>query len=151
MPLWSRLRGAAPGATWLPITGVDLGAGERANWRCCITSAAGPAVITLRVHAAARGADVPSLTAIIPSARGFFERELSEMFGVGSTGLRTRERLFLPDDWPDGVYPLRKDFEPGRAGLSGRGATWLDQRTARDTFIVPDRAAAPGAERAGHF
>jgi Ni,Fe-hydrogenase III component G len=28
--------------------------------------------------------------------------------------------LYLPDDWPAGVYPLRKDFDP--AVLIGSGA-----------------------------
>ena len=40
-----------------------------------------------------------------------FERELSEMFGVTVVGIPNPERLYLPDDWPEGVYPLRKDFE----------------------------------------
>ena len=26
-------------------------------------------------------------------------------------GALPRGRLFLPDDWPDGVYPLRKEFQ----------------------------------------
>jgi len=54
---------------------------------------------------------VPSLSEIIPSAEAF-ERELREMFGVEISGLKTPERLYLPDDWPEGVYPLRKDFDP---------------------------------------
>ena len=53
---------------------------------------------------------VPSVCAIIPSA-SFFERELIEMFGITVDGTPNRDRLFLPDDWPQGVYPLRKDFK----------------------------------------
>jgi Ni,Fe-hydrogenase III component G len=26
--------------------------------------------------------------------------------------LHTPDRLYLPDDWPDGVYPMLKDFDP---------------------------------------
>jgi Ni,Fe-hydrogenase III component G len=90
------------------ITGLDLGTevGEiEALYQFC----AGPAVVTLRVrlpHAAAR---VPTVCEVIPSA-SFFERELSEMFGVTVTGTSYPNHLYLPDDWPEGVYPLRKDF-----------------------------------------
>jgi Ni,Fe-hydrogenase III component G len=48
---------------------------------------------------------------VIPGAESF-ERELHEMFGIEITGLHTPDRLYLPDDWPDGVYPMRKDFDP---------------------------------------
>jgi Ni,Fe-hydrogenase III component G len=34
------------------------------------------------------------------------------MFGITVTGLRNPERLYLPEDWPVEVYPLRKDFDP---------------------------------------
>jgi len=37
---------------------------------------------------------------------------MMEMLGVTFTGLRNQNRLYLPDDWPEGIYPLRKDFDP---------------------------------------
>jgi Ni,Fe-hydrogenase III component G len=57
---------------------------------------------------------VPTLSAIIPVAEGF-ERELQEMFGITVSGLTCLEHLYLPDEWPDAVYPLRKDFDPALA------------------------------------
>ena len=33
-----------------------------------------------------------------------------EMFGVTVVDTPNPDRLFLPDEWPAGVYPLRKDF-----------------------------------------
>lgn len=92
------------------ISGVDLGveAGEiEVIYHFCV----GPAVIQLRVRTPRDNAAVPTLSEIIPSAEPF-ERELSEMLGVRVVGLRTPEHLYLPDDWPQGVYPLRKDFDP---------------------------------------
>jgi len=71
----------------------------------------GAAVVTLRAHTPRQEARVPSICGVIPSA-GFFEQELSEMLGVVVAGMSDSRRLFLPDDWPDGVYPLRKDFVP---------------------------------------
>ena len=92
------------------ITGIDLGpaAGEmEVLYHFC----PGDAVITLRVRVPRDNPVVPSLSEIIPSAE-VFERELHEMFGIEITGLRITEHLYLPEDWPAGVYPLRKDFDP---------------------------------------
>lgn len=92
------------------IVGLDLGpdANEmEALYYFCPEGA----VITLRVRLPRQGATLPSLCDIIPSAE-VFERELREMFGIEITGLHTTEHLYLPDDWPDGVYPLRRDFDP---------------------------------------
>jgi Ni,Fe-hydrogenase III component G len=33
------------------------------------------------------------------------------MFGVILEGMPMRDKLLLPDDWPDWVYPLRKSFK----------------------------------------
>lgn len=90
------------------ITGLDLGAaaGEiEVLYHFC----AGPVVVTLRVRTPRDAASVPSVCGLIPSA-SLFERELSEMFGVTVMGAPDAHRLLLPDDWPEGVHPLRKDF-----------------------------------------
>ncbi len=70
----------------------------------------GDATIALRVRIPHGNAVIPSLCEIVPGAESF-ERELREMFGIEITGLVTPDRLYLPDDWPDGVYPMRKDFD----------------------------------------
>jgi Ni,Fe-hydrogenase III component G len=70
----------------------------------------GAAVLTLRVMIDRESAVIPTVCCLIPSA-SFFERELGEMFGITIEGTPNTERLFLPDEWPVGVYPLRKDFQ----------------------------------------
>ena len=92
------------------ITGLDPGAQAQeleVLYHFCTASA----VITLRVQLPKASPSVPSLCQIIPSAEAY-ERELSEMFGIEVSGLRNPEPLYLPDDWEEGLYPLRKDFEP---------------------------------------
>ena len=71
----------------------------------------GPAMIVLRALIVREAASVPSVCDIIPSAT-FFERELSEMFGITIQNSTDPSHLFLPENWGDGVYPLRKDFVP---------------------------------------
>jgi membrane-bound hydrogenase subunit beta len=51
---------------------------------------------------------VPSLTPMIPGA-STNEREIREMLGVEFRGLKDKRHLFLPEDWPEGKYPWRKD------------------------------------------
>lgn len=91
------------------ITGLDPGK-DSEELEILYHFCAGIVVITLRVRVPKIAPGVPSLSQIIPSAEAF-ERELSEMFGVAVVGLRNQERLYLSDDWPDGVYPLRKDVD----------------------------------------
>jgi Ni,Fe-hydrogenase III component G len=92
------------------ITGIDLGP-EVGEMDVLYQFCPGDVVITLRVRVPRQDAMLPSLCEIIPSAE-VFERELQEMFGIQMLGLHNTEHLYLPDDWPDGVYPMRKDFDP---------------------------------------
>lgn len=76
---------------------------------------AGAAVLTVRVQTAEMAPSVPSLCAWIPGAL-CLERELHEMFGVTVEEIPDDSRLYLPDDWPEGVYPLRKGVCEGAPG-----------------------------------
>ncbi len=93
------------------IVGLDLGP-EANEIEVLYHFCPGNAVIALRVRVPRQGAVLPSLSEVIPSAE-VFERELMEMFGIEITGLRNKQHLYLPDDWPVNTYPLRKDFDPG--------------------------------------
>jgi NADH:ubiquinone oxidoreductase subunit C len=92
------------------IVGLDLGL-EVNEMEVIYHFCPADVVIGLRVRIPRQGGAVPSLSEVIPSAE-VFERELHEMFGIEITGLHNTERLYLPEDWPAGVYPLRKDFDP---------------------------------------
>ena len=98
------------------ITGLDHGP-EDGGLELLYHFFAGEAVITLRVNVPYENPTVPSLDEIIPAAEPY-ERELSEMFGVTITGLRNPARLYLPEDWPDQVFPMRKNFDPARLKMN---------------------------------
>lgn len=51
---------------------------------------------------------VPSITDILNGAV-LYEREVNDLFGVFPTGHPNPARLILDYDWPEGLYPLRKD------------------------------------------
>ncbi len=52
---------------------------------------------------------IESITDIIPGAN-WAEREFRDAIGVHPEGHPDPRRLLLADDWPEGVYPLRRDF-----------------------------------------
>ncbi len=89
------------------ITGLDLGV-EASQIEVLYHFCDGAAVLTLRVPTPRAAASVPSVCPVIPSA-SIFERDLVEMMGIQVIGTPDAGRLFLADDWPDDVYPLRKD------------------------------------------
>jgi formate hydrogenlyase subunit 5 len=52
--------------------------------------------------------EFPSVTPRVPAAV-WGEREVRDMYGLHPVGLPDERRLVLPDDWPEDLYPLRKD------------------------------------------
>jgi Ni,Fe-hydrogenase III large subunit/Ni,Fe-hydrogenase III component G len=53
---------------------------------------------------------VDSITPVVPGA-DWAEREFQDAVGVHPEGHPDPRRLLLPDDWPEGVHPLRRDFQ----------------------------------------
>jgi len=68
----------------------------------------------LTVRAMIKEKDVPSVDTITSYTRSawWIEREIHELFGVGFNGNNDLRPLLLPDEWPKGVYPMRKNFTP---------------------------------------
>ena len=54
---------------------------------------------------------IETITPLLPGAI-LYEREIQDMLGVKVKGHPDPRRLILPEDWEDGVYPLRKDYKP---------------------------------------
>ena len=52
---------------------------------------------------------IDTITAVTKSA-WWIEREMHELFGIHFDGNADLRPLLLPDDWPAGVFPLRKNF-----------------------------------------
>jgi Ni,Fe-hydrogenase III large subunit/Ni,Fe-hydrogenase III component G len=67
--------------------------------------------MTIECHIPADSPAFPSVTPLVPAAH-WYEREARDMFGLEPEGHPDLRRLVMHDDWPAGVYPLRKDFDP---------------------------------------
>lgn len=67
-------------------------------------------LISLRVKLDRKKPVIDSLTTEF-KAVNWIEREMSELLGIEFKGHPDMKRLLLPDEWPEGVYPLRTDYE----------------------------------------
>ncbi len=133
------------------ITGLDAGpeAGfMEAMYHFCNRAA----VASLRVRLPRDGQpEIATIADQIPVA-SFYERELSEMLGVHVIGTPDPSHLFLPDDWPDGVFPNRKDFNLEQAAPVQREAPPVpEQGRVGNKFIVPIGPQHPALKEPGHF
>lgn len=68
--------------------------------------------IVVTVRAILKDKNEPHIDTItsVTRAAWWIEREMHELFGIEFDGNADLRPLLLPDDWPKGVYPLRKDF-----------------------------------------
>ena len=67
-------------------------------------------IVTARVEQAPASPLVfPSISLLLPTA-ALYEREIKDMFGLVAEGNPDDRPLTLHDHWPDGVFPLRKEF-----------------------------------------
>jgi len=67
-------------------------------------------VISYRVRLPKDNLVVDSLAPVFEGAN-WIEREINEMLGIRFNGHPELKRLLLSDDWPEGVYPLRRDYQ----------------------------------------
>jgi ech hydrogenase subunit E len=132
------------------ITGLDPGA-DAGEIEIIYHFRRRAAVVGLQVRTQKDSASVPTICDIIPSAT-FFERELAEMLGVKVVGTPYPDRLFLPDDWPEGVYPLRKGFGPEQiAHPEARSERMVDSGEKPNRFVIPIGPQHPALKEPGHF
>jgi Ni,Fe-hydrogenase III large subunit/Ni,Fe-hydrogenase III component G len=52
---------------------------------------------------------IDSISDVVPAAN-WAEREIRDLVGIETVGHPYPKRLVLPDGWPEGVHPLRKDM-----------------------------------------
>lgn len=72
-------------------------------------------IISLATKLPRQSPEIQTVSDILPAA-GIYERQIHDLFGILFTGHPGLKRLMLNEDWPEGEYPLRKDWkpEPGR-------------------------------------
>ena len=71
-----------------------------------------PSAVIVTVRVIIKDRENPRIDTITTVTRSawWIEREMHELFGVEFDGNVDLRPLLLPDDWPKGVYPMRKSF-----------------------------------------
>ena len=87
---------------------TDLRSGIEINYHFMIASE--QRIVNLKVKLAKPFPEVPSLAPWLKAAN-WIEREFYDMLGVKAVGHPDPRRLLLSDDWPDGEFPLRRDYK----------------------------------------
>ncbi|HBE78382.1 MAG TPA: proton-conducting membrane transporter [Firmicutes bacterium] len=67
-------------------------------------------IFNLKVFTPRDNPKVPTVTTVFPGVF-LYERELMDLLGIDVEGTPPNRRYPLPDDWPAGQYPLRKDWK----------------------------------------
>jgi len=89
---------------------------------------------------------IESIAPFLPAAE-WIEREIRDILGIEFKNHPDMRRLILSDDWPEGVYPLRKDAEKpaGRPdGEPSKRPVIQSQSCARRTFPLSKPIVAVG-------
>ena len=101
------------------ITGIDVRDGTELIYHLCFDAAQYTANLKILIP---RTMDaMESITPWLPGAE-FIERELHDVLGVNFPGHPRMKRLILADDWPEGVYPLRRGFRKEDAKPRAQGS-----------------------------
>lgn len=107
----------------------------------------------LRVSAAVDPAApaFPSIATKHPSAN-WFEREAMDLFGLSPQGHPNPGRVALHDDWPEGVFALRKDFADDTVVARVAGDFHPFRPVSGEgVFQVPVGPVHAGVIEPGHF
>ncbi len=74
-------------------------------------------VLTLTVKTPKDAPGPETVIGFYPLAE-LYEREIIDLLGAQINGLPEGPRYPLPDNWPEGQYPLRKDWKPEPADVT---------------------------------
>lgn len=94
--------------------------------------------------------EYPSLTPIIPAA-AWFEREIHDLFGLTALENKDLRPLVLHENWPQGLYPMRKDFAVEAVVPEAHKDFPLAHAHGEGVFEVPVGPIHAGIIEPGHF
>lgn len=88
----------------LTLTGVDIGDEIEIIYHMIHKGL----TLSLRTRVSKENPVLPTIVDLVPGSV-LYEREVHDLLGVEFKGNSDLSRLLLSDDWPPGVYPLRKE------------------------------------------
>ncbi len=94
--------------------------------------------------------EFPSLAAQLP-AMNWHERKIADMLGLTPVGHPDPRRLVLHEDWPQGIYPWRNDFDSKQKVPRVKGTYAFHRIEGEGVFEIPVGPVHAGIIEPGHF
>jgi formate hydrogenlyase subunit 5 len=95
------------------ISGLDLGTNIGILYHMPTSNA----FLTIRAEVPKDNPKIQTIVDLIPGA-AFHEFEVSDLLGVVFVGNEFKGHLVLSENWPEGIYPLRKDVKAAEVKLN---------------------------------
>ncbi|HET9947033.1 MAG TPA: NADH-quinone oxidoreductase subunit C [Patescibacteria group bacterium] len=93
----------------------------------------------------------PSLVGLMYET-SLYEQEIETFFGLTAEGHPYTQQFILHENWPNGVYPLRKDFAWNKKVPTGKGTPYVFSRVAGEgIYEIPVGPVHAGVIEPGHF
>jgi Ni,Fe-hydrogenase III large subunit/Ni,Fe-hydrogenase III component G len=92
----------------------------------------------------------PSLTPTIHEASGY-ERKIKSFFGLDPLGHPDPRSLILHEDWPENVFPFRKDFAWNTRPETASGEFHFREMSGEGIYEIPVGPVHAGIIEPGHF
>lgn len=108
------------------------------------------AFIILKINVDEKDPKYPSITNKIPAAN-WYEREIQDMFGLKPEGHPDPRRLMNFEDWPEGLHPLRKDFDIKTKPPRVEGEYVYRRVEGEGVYEIPVGPVHAGVIEPGHF
>ncbi|HJS57155.1 MAG TPA: NADH-quinone oxidoreductase subunit C [Vicinamibacteria bacterium] len=144
-------RAAVAGLRLAALFGTDDGPAQGFGIHHLWASASPPGFVRLWARVDREAPRFPSISAKHPAAN-WFEREVMDYFGPVPAGHPNQNRVALHDDWPEGVWALRKDFREDQP-VPRIGGQYRPYRpvTGEGVFHLPVGPVHAGIIEPGHF
>lgn len=107
-------------------------------------------LLCLLAHVPEGNPRIGSISPDVPAAN-WSEREIRDLVGIVPEGHPTPKRLVLPDGWPEGVHPLRKDVAWNHVPEIDEAAEHLFEDPPEGCVVVPFGPFHPTLDEPAHF
>jgi Ni,Fe-hydrogenase III component G len=110
VPAASRQLIRQPGARFQTASGIDTPSGFEILYHWALDPTG--VVVSLRTLLPRDEPEIESIAGLCAAAE-WVEREMWELLGIRFRNHPDLRHLLLDDDWPEGRYPLRRDYDRG--------------------------------------
>ncbi len=94
--------------------------------------------------------EIRSITEKIPVA-SLYEREIHDLFGIVPIDHPNAKRLVFHGNWPEGEYPLRKEYDVKRRPALAKNAMEFQTINGEGVYEIPVGPVHAGIIEPGHF